>query len=37
MDGTVKLKDKIKMISTGAVYEVTSLGKTTPKIVQEVV
>lgn len=31
VDGTVKLKDKIKMISTGAMYEVTSLGKTTPK------
>ena len=31
VDGTVKLKDKIKMISTDAVYEVTSLGKTTPK------
>ncbi len=31
VDGEVKIKDKIKMISTGAVYEVTSLGKTTPK------
>ena len=31
VDGKVKIKDKIKMISTGAVYEVTSLGKTTPK------
>ncbi len=31
VDGKVKLKDKIKMISTDAVYEVTSLGKTTPK------
>ncbi len=31
VDGKVKIKDKIKMISTGAVYEVTALGKTTPK------
>ena len=31
VDGEVKIKDKIKMISTGAIYEVTSLGKTTPK------
>ncbi len=30
-DGKVKVKDKIKMVSTGAVYEVTALGKTTPK------
>ncbi len=31
VDGEVKLKDKIKMISTSAEYEVISLGKTTPK------
>ena len=31
VDGKIKIKDKIKMISTGAVYEVISLGKTTPK------
>lgn len=31
VDGEVKLHDKIKMISTGAEYEVLSLGKTTPK------
>lgn len=31
VDGTVKVKDKIKMLATGAVYEVISLGKTTPK------
>ncbi len=31
VDGKVKIKDKIKMVSTGAVYEVTELGKTTPK------
>ena len=31
VDGEIKVKDKIKMISTGAVYEVISLGKTTPK------
>ncbi len=31
VDGSVKLKDKIRMVATGAVYEVISLGKTTPK------
>ena len=31
VDGEVHVKDKIKMKATGAVYEVTSLGKTTPK------
>ena len=31
VDGQVKVKDKIKMLATGAVYEVISLGKTTPK------
>ncbi len=31
VDGEVKVKDKIKMIATGAEYEVISLGKTTPK------
>jgi GTP-binding protein LepA len=31
VDGKIRVKDKIKMIATGAVYEVISLGKTTPK------
>ena len=31
VDGEVKVHDKIKMIATGATYEVLSLGKTTPK------
>ncbi len=31
VDGEVKVKDKIRMVSTGAVYEVIGLGKTTPK------
>ena len=31
VDGEVKVKDKIKMLATGAEYEVVSLGKTTPK------
>lgn len=31
IDGEVKVKDKIKMIATGATYEVISVGKTTPK------
>jgi len=31
VDGEVRVKDKIKMIATGAEYEVISLGKTTPK------
>ena len=31
VDGEVKVKDKIKMLATGAVYEVIGLGKTTPK------
>ncbi len=31
MDGCIKIKDKIKMVSTNSIYEVTSLGKTTPK------
>lgn len=31
IDGEVKVKDKIKMIATGATYEVISIGKTTPK------
>ncbi len=31
VDGCVKLKDKIRMKATGAVYEVISVGKTTPK------
>lgn len=31
VDGSVKVKDKIRMVATGAVYEVISLGKTTPK------
>lgn len=31
VDGQVKIKDKIKMLATGAVYEVIGLGKTTPK------
>jgi len=31
MDGKVQVKDRIKMKATGAVYEVISLGKTTPK------
>ncbi len=31
VDGEVKIKDKIKMLATGAIYEVISLGKTTPK------
>ncbi len=30
-DGCVKIKDKIRMKATGAVYEVISVGKTTPK------
>jgi len=31
IDGEVKVRDKIKMIATGATYEVISVGKTTPK------
>ena len=31
IDGEVKVKDKIKMIATGATYEIISIGKTTPK------
>ena len=30
MNGTLKVKDEIKMIKTGATYEVTSLGISTP-------
>ncbi len=31
VDGTVSCKDKIKMMSTGAVHEVTEIGYNTPK------
>ena len=31
MDGKIKVGDKIKFMSTGAVYEVTELGVSTPK------
>ncbi len=34
-DGTVKLQDKIKMISSGLVYEVSLIGKHTPKEVKK--
>ena len=35
VDGKVKIKDKIKMMSTGAIYEVVELGKNTPKEVKK--
>ena len=35
VDGKVKIKDKIKMMSTGATYEVVELGKNTPKEVKK--
>ena len=35
MNGKIKVKDKIKMIKTGATYEVVSLGVTTPKEVEK--
>jgi len=31
VDGLIKIKDKIKMMATGAVFEVTELGVKTPK------
>ncbi len=35
MNGKIKVKDKIKMIKTGATYEVVSLGVNTPKEVEK--
>lgn len=35
VDGKIKVKDKIKMMSTGAIYEVVELGKNTPKEVKK--
>ncbi|MBQ3141990.1 MAG: translation elongation factor 4 [Bacilli bacterium] len=31
VDGSIKVGDKVKMLSTGSVYEVLELGKNTPK------
>ena len=35
VNGTIKVKDKIKMMKTGATYEVISLGVNTPKEVEK--